>query len=265
MAKPTRKRKLAAYETNFFPTQPAAPVPSVQHAPPPPPQQFHPGMQQPVYAPQPVQSVQQPVYIQPVQQMHQGMHQPMQPQMHQQMPQQMHPHVQPIQPQFTQPSQQQHAPQHQQPLRQAPVRTRGSDGGLWRSIKHLAVPVIVLGMIGSGGWFGYGALFGAANTPADSTLAALGKIIELPNEEPRIATVSDVSSLPKNFIFEKAQIEDEVFFFERTGFVVLYRPSIKKVISMAPIEATEQESAPTPVAQATSTVDISPQPLPKMK
>ena len=56
------------------------------------------------------------------------------------------------------------------------------------------------------------------------------------NEEPTIATVSDPQILKDQSFFTLAEKGDKVLIFTRASKAVLYRPSIDKIIEIAPIK-----------------------------
>jgi len=55
-------------------------------------------------------------------------------------------------------------------------------------------------------------------------------------EVPTIATVSDPKLLGDKDFFTKAEKGDNVFFFKNAGKAILYRPTIDKIIEIAPIK-----------------------------
>lgn len=75
----------------------------------------------------------------------------------------------------------------------------------------------------------------AVLTPVD-LLAALGKLVVLPNdEEPTIATVTDLTELQKQEFFRQAKVGDKVIIYPKAGKAILYSPSTNKIVEMAPI------------------------------
>lgn len=66
--------------------------------------------------------------------------------------------------------------------------------------------------------------------------AEIGKVYELPTgETPTLATVSDVSKVKNQAFFKNAQNGDKVLLYSKAGQAILYRPSTKKIISVAPV------------------------------
>jgi hypothetical protein len=75
---------------------------------------------------------------------------------------------------------------------------------------------------------------------------AVGKLMELPAEVPTVATVSDVTKLPPNQpFFADAKNGDTVLFFNEAKKAILYRSDTKKIINVAPINATPIETQKT--------------------
>lgn len=61
--------------------------------------------------------------------------------------------------------------------------------------------------------------------------------IELPvDEKPTIATVTDITKVKDQPFFAHAQNGDKVLLFSKAGKAILYRPSTKKIIELAPID-----------------------------
>ena len=66
--------------------------------------------------------------------------------------------------------------------------------------------------------------------------ATIGKNVELPSgENPTLATVNDATRLKDQEFFKDAQNGDKVLIYSKAGKAILYRPSTKKVIQVAPI------------------------------
>jgi hypothetical protein len=107
-----------------------------------------------------------------------------------------------------------------------------------------------------------------ANEEAKALIAKVSIIIELPKgEDPSIATVSDKSKLADQSFFINAQNGDKVLIYTRAKEAILYRPSINKIIQVAPIsdntvsqppKQTVATSAPTsaPVLTATPVQNV---------
>lgn len=68
-----------------------------------------------------------------------------------------------------------------------------------------------------------------------SLLEKIGSLIELPDEQPTIATVSDLAPLKDQPFFARAQIGDKVLIYTEAKKAVLYRLSTNKVIEVAPV------------------------------
>ncbi len=71
---------------------------------------------------------------------------------------------------------------------------------------------------------------------AEQLKAEIGQFIDLPADEtPTVATVSDASKVKDQSFFVNAQNGDKVLLFAKAGKAILYRPSSKKIIEVAPI------------------------------
>ncbi len=93
----------------------------------------------------------------------------------------------------------------------------------------------------------------ASSEASKETKDLLGKVARLylipTSEEPTVATVSDPLKLKDQSFFASAQKGDKVLIFSKAGKAVLYRPSINKIIEIAPINNKKDE---TPSAEKTS-------------
>lgn len=72
----------------------------------------------------------------------------------------------------------------------------------------------------------------AANQVND-ILVKVGKLIDIPDETPTVATVSDVTKLQSQEFFAKAQNGDKVIIFPNAKKAILYRPSTDKIVEVA--------------------------------
>jgi hypothetical protein len=88
-------------------------------------------------------------------------------------------------------------------------------------------------------------------TKVDATLIkTVGQLMFLPSEEPTIATVTDKEKLAKQPFFAQAENGDKVIIYTQAKKAILYRPTQKKIVDVAPLitDATPQpQLAPTTV------------------
>ena len=73
------------------------------------------------------------------------------------------------------------------------------------------------------------------NSDTVKLIEAVGKLIQLPNENPTVATVSDITKLKDQPFFANAQNGDKVLIFTQSKEAILYRPSTNKIINVAPV------------------------------
>jgi len=92
----------------------------------------------------------------------------------------------------------------------------------------------------------------ASQAEADQLKAEVAERIEVPKETQTIATVVDADKLKNQPFFADAQNGDKVLLFAQAKKAILYRPSTKKIIEVAPINIGNNNSSQTP-APASST------------
>ena len=85
----------------------------------------------------------------------------------------------------------------------------------------------------------------SSENQAQTVIGEVGKLMILPQEQPSIATVSDVSQLPKLPFFANAKNGDKVLIYNAAGEAILYRPSINKIIDVAPVSITQNSPVST--------------------
>lgn len=85
----------------------------------------------------------------------------------------------------------------------------------------------------------------AAQLEAQTLVSEVGKLMALPSDEqPQIATVSDVTKLQDQPFFAKAQNGYKVLIYTKAKKAILYDPSEKKIIEVAPVNLADV--SPTP-------------------
>lgn len=86
-----------------------------------------------------------------------------------------------------------------------------------------------------------------AKKQSQDLLGKVGQLIALPtDEEPTIATVSDLSKLENKPFFKNAQLGDKVIIYSKSRKAILYRPTDNKIIELAPL-INDQESTPSAI------------------
>jgi hypothetical protein len=103
----------------------------------------------------------------------------------------------------------------------------------------------------------------SSNTQTKALLDEVGKLMVLPtNEQPTVATVSDVTKLTDQPFFASAKNGDKVLIYTQSKKAILFRESINKIIEVAPVNlgsgaSASNSAAVTPTgAQASATVTI---------
>ena len=94
----------------------------------------------------------------------------------------------------------------------------------------------------------------STNAEAKQVVAEVGKLMLLPtNEQPTIATVSDITKLSDQPFFANAQNGDKVLIYTQAKKAILYRESINKIIEVAPVNLGAIAPALTSVPTAAPT------------
>ncbi|MCX6792357.1 MAG: hypothetical protein NT149_04975 [Candidatus Gottesmanbacteria bacterium] len=91
----------------------------------------------------------------------------------------------------------------------------------------------------------------AAKQDAKDTIAAVAKLMMLSEgEEPTVMQVTDVSKLKDQPFFVNAKNGDKVIIYTKAKKAILYRPSVNKIIDVAPVNIG---NTATPSAQTNAT------------
>ena len=100
----------------------------------------------------------------------------------------------------------------------------------------------------------------SSNAQIKTLIAEVGKLMVLPaNEQPTVATVSDIKKLADQPFFAHAQNGDKVLIYTQSKKAILYRESINKIIEVAPVSIGSGTPALTTtptVVQTSATVAI---------
>lgn len=123
----------------------------------------------------------------------------------------------------------------------------------------LALVLVAVGGIGASGYFYYQysktqQVLGSAQnqfSEVKSIVESVGKLMDLPGEEPTVATVSDVEKLRAQPFFNRAENGDKVLIYQSTRKAILYRPAINKIIDVATVNL-DSPQATTPTTAGTS-------------
>jgi len=79
----------------------------------------------------------------------------------------------------------------------------------------------------------------AAQAQTQDLVDQVGKLTDLPQGKPTVATVSDVSKLSSQSFFVNAKNGDKVLIYSDAKKAILYRPSQDKVINIAPLDISD--------------------------
>ncbi len=98
-----------------------------------------------------------------------------------------------------------------------------------------------------------------SSDPDEKMLATIGSVVALPEEKPTIVNITDRDKLQDQEFFKKAQNGDKVVIYESVRRIFLYRPSLNKIIDIAPLVFTGQQTGSQMATQ--SAQKISPTPV----
>lgn len=86
----------------------------------------------------------------------------------------------------------------------------------------------------------------AAQDEAKRWVAAVSKLMLLPDETPIIATVADPSKLEGQPFFQHAKKGDKVLIFNDARKAILYDPEGDRIVDIAPLNIGQSTPTPTP-------------------
>lgn len=124
-----------------------------------------------------------------------------------------------------------------------------------KSLLKILIPILILVALlgtGSGGYFYYKAKamekdpLVSGQRELQTTLAKVGNLIMLPaTETPTLATVTDKEKLKDQNFFANSEQGDKVLIYVEAKKAILYRPSLNKIVEVAPLNITQQQAAKT--------------------
>ncbi len=92
-----------------------------------------------------------------------------------------------------------------------------------------------------------------AQEDVQSLVEEVGKLILLPDEAPTVATVTDPAQLQGQPFFVNAKMGDKVLIYAAARKAVLYSPSEKRIVEVAPLIIGESPAATTPAPETPAT------------
>lgn len=96
----------------------------------------------------------------------------------------------------------------------------------------------------------------AARQEVRTLVERVSRHIELPNEEPTVATVSDKEKLTDQPFFQKAENGDKVLIYTQSRKAILFRPSTNKIIEVSTVNLGGVAGAATSSAEVNSTAKV---------
>lgn len=124
--------------------------------------------------------------------------------------------------------------------------------------------ILLAGLIAFAAYFYWQYQLEVKNNPArelTQLTKEINKLMLLPDSAvPTLATVTEKEKLQAQEFFKKAENGDKVLIYVSEGKAILYRPSIKKIIEVAPVTQTEtEETTPQYPVQPTKTTNTTPE------
>jgi len=90
----------------------------------------------------------------------------------------------------------------------------------------------------------------AAANETRKIIDQVGQLVALPeNETPTVATITDVEKLKEQPFFANAQNGDKILIYTGVRKAILYRPTVNKVIEVAPVNVTQPQPTPAEGAE----------------
>ncbi len=133
-------------------------------------------------------------------------------------------------------------------------------------LKYLGASAVILLLAGSlaENALQYGQIKALKSDPAytasketASLIAAVGRLMVLPDETPTIATVDDMDKLKGQAFFANAKKGDKVLIFTNAKKAVLYDPVADKIVESAPLSAASAPASDDSTKTDTSQKDTS--------
>lgn len=148
----------------------------------------------------------------------------------------------------------------------------------WMGLLIKVLPFLLLFLLGAGGMvylarqkpeiLGLSKGSSLVQAEVDALVAEVGKLIELPaDENPTVATVTDVEKVKEQPFFANAKNGDKVLIYTNARKAILYRPSEKRIIEVGAVNINQATPAPegeeggeeTPTPNPTPTPEASPE------
>lgn len=118
--------------------------------------------------------------------------------------------------------------------------------------------VVILLIISSVLFWQYQKTTGQGNNELESIMSKLDLMIDLPDESPTLATVSDKNKLPDEPFYKKAENGDKVLIFNNASKAILYRPSSGKILEFVTVSIGITPSPENQVTPSQKEATISP-------
>jgi len=116
---------------------------------------------------------------------------------------------------------------------------------LW---SRLIIALVVVALLVAVAFFYHKYKTAVAANPAtqqNSIISQVDSLAVTPSEQPQVAMVKDAAKLTSGVLAEKAENGDAILVYNKSDFIILYRPSERKIVDMLTVQA------PTTASQTT--------------
>ncbi|MFZ1721288.1 MAG: LytR C-terminal domain-containing protein [Microgenomates group bacterium] len=110
----------------------------------------------------------------------------------------------------------------------------------------IAVGVLVVASVATAGYFYWRLEQERSQNPSyeiEEVVAQVGKHMVLPEGTPVLATVTDKNALTEQAFFQKAEDGDKVLIYPDAQRVILYRPSVRKIIDVTSVRTQQSDAS----------------------
>lgn len=108
----------------------------------------------------------------------------------------------------------------------------------------ILVVIVLLGLASTSAFFYY--KYKRATHTADKAqqlVKQLASVVVLPSEKPGLLTIVDKTKLNNQTLAAAVENGDELLVYEKAGRIIIYRPAVKKIVTMLSIQPPSRDNA----------------------